>query len=321
MSISNGDAWEVLSPPRIQRVAVAAAEAFWTEENMGRAAPMPLPHGIPPTPEQVRLALAGPLAPPVWVAPRPPLDRPLELAAPPRSGTALVERMAAYPFAVTGKLFMRFPNGATYVGSAWVIGRRAVFTAGHCVFDAASGGWATNVLFQPQYADGTAAGKWAFTRPAALREWVRGGDLRFDLACGLVSDPVGDVTGQAGYAANDPSPPGVLTAIGYPAEPSSRFPFDGERMWRSVGEFDPTRDPAAGSTSDRVVGMFNAMTGGCSGGPWFRNGERGPVACGLNSHVRVNPPDEPPRMYSPYFGGAFLRLVKWLKDNGGEPNG
>jgi V8-like Glu-specific endopeptidase len=319
--MSKYDPLDVLSPavPK-SRSAATAALLFWTDEAMRQARPIPLPHGAVPSPGEVRVALTEPISPPVRVAPKPPAGRPLRLAEPPGPGTARVAEVQAYPYAVVGKLYMQFPNGSLAVGSAWVIGRRAILTAGHCVYDAGGGGWATNLLFQPQYAGGRSAGKWAVTLPAALREWVQRGDLRYDLACGVVNRVIGDVTGQAGYAANDPTPPGRITAVGYPAERSRRFPFDGEKMWRSVGAFDPTRDPAPGSTADRIVGMFNDMTGGCSGGPWFRDGEQGPVACGLNSHVRITPADNPPRMYSPYFGAAFLRLVKWLGENRGEPN-
>lgn len=317
--MSMHDPLDVVSPavPK-NRTAATAATLFWTEEKMRQARPIRLPRGGEPPPDEVRLALAEPITPPVRVAPKPPVGRKPRRAEPPLPGTARVSELDAYPYAVVGKLFMQFRTGPV-VGSAWVIGRRAILTAGHCVYDR-DGGWATNLLFQPRYADGTALGKWAVSLPAALREWVQGGDLRYDLACGVVNRVIGDATGQAGYAANDPTPPGVITAVGYPAERTRRFPFDGERMWRSVGEFDPTRDPAAGSTADRIVGMFNALTGGCSGGPWFRDGDQGPVACGLNSHVRVSPADVPPRMYSPYFGAAFLRLIQWLGDNRGEPN-
>lgn len=322
MAVSQFDAFGVVSPPLPSpRPKATSTLLFWTDEAMRRAKPIALPHGFTPPAEEVQLALAEPVTPPVRVAPTPPDGRAFRVAEPGRPGTARVDDLKAYPFAVVGKLFMRFPNGALSVGSAWVIGRRAILTAGHCLYDAGGGGWASSVLFQPQYADGTSAGKWAVSRPAALREWVSRGDLRFDLACGVLNKVVGDVTGVAGYVANNATPPGTLTAVGYPAEPTRRHQFDGEKMWRAVGEFDPTRDPAAGTTADRIVGMFNDLTGGCSGGPWFRGGEPGPVACGLNSHVRITPADNPPRMYSPYFGAAFLRLVGWLRDNRGEPNG
>jgi V8-like Glu-specific endopeptidase len=321
MSDLNSAALEVVSPPMPKsRTAATTTSLFWTDDAMRQAKPLPLPHGDEPPPEQVRLALAEPTAPPVRVAPKPPVGKSLTIAEPSEPGTTLVEQLTAYPYAVTGKLYMRFPNGAMAVGSAWVIGRRSIFTAGHCLFDANSGGWATNVLFQPQYRNGQSAGKWVVTLPAALREWVTRGDLRFDMACGVVNKVIGDKTGQAGYGANDPSAAGLITAVGYPAERTRRHPFNGEQMWQSVGRYDPTRDPAAGTTADRIVGMFNDLSGGCSGGPWFRPGDSGPVACGLNSHVRITPADVPPRMYSPYFGAGFLRLVKWLADNRGEPN-
>ncbi len=90
-----------------------------------------------------------------------------------------------------------------------------------------------------------------------------------------------------------------------------------------MGDYNDEEDPAAGTKTPRNYAMYSDLTGGCSGGPIFET-DASPVAVGLNSHVRLmsanGPAEQPPRMFSPYFGDAILRLVTWLKQNGGEPN-
>ncbi|MEZ4309014.1 MAG: trypsin-like peptidase domain-containing protein [Polyangiaceae bacterium] len=40
-------------------------------------------------------------------------------------------------------------NGATFVGTGWFAGPHTLITAGHCVYDAALGGWAREITVRP----------------------------------------------------------------------------------------------------------------------------------------------------------------------------
>ena len=213
---------------------------------------------------------------------------------------------------------MAFPGG-NFQGSAWVIGKRAILTAGHCVHD--SGGWASKIVFMPQYDNGPTVDSWTVTKMTSLKEWVDNENLDFDMAACILDRDISQVTGIAGYVVNQsPTAYGRITGAGYPAKAQDGFPFDGEEMWRSIGAL--ASDEMPGTTNDRNYGAFNDMSGGCSGGPWFTEGSN-PVACGLNSHIfsdtAGNPVDVPRQMRSPYFGKGLLRLIQWLKENGGEP--
>lgn len=305
------------------REAVREAENYWTPERIESAQPLPL--RTRPKSATIFGGRPGALSmpsgslvevPPIW-------PKPLQSPTPLRPAeTRRVDDLTAYPFAVVGKLRMSFPRGGGFVGSAWVIGRRAILTAGHCLYDARAGGCAAHVQFLPQYRQGVSLGVWTITRQTALREFVQKDDLRYDLAAAILDRDLGHLTGIAGYRVNPIMPQGTeLIGLGYPARPQDRFPFDGEHLWQSQGRL--VSDPAPGTTRERTLGATNDLSGGSSGGPWFAADSPG-VALGLNSHIHTdnagNPIDWPRQMRSPYFGAAFMRLVKWLQDNGGEPN-
>lgn len=306
--------YDLVESPLLAAPMLAAAQEYWTAERMEEIRPIPLRAVTRP----------GRSAPSVA-----PLDDGRTLTAlptppgvDPRSGvsnadTRTVPDVTVSPFCHVGKLRMTFAGG-DYQGSAWVIGKKAILTAGHCVYD---GGFATNVQFLPQLRDGTGPAPFSVVRMTTLREFAERDDLRFDIGAGILDRPIDAVTGVGGYVVNANPLTGKLIAVGYPAQPQDGFPFDGRDMWQSVGEV--ASDPAPGTTQDRTVGMFNDLSGGCSGGPWF-TADGPPLAVGLNSHIYTDsagrPVDVPRQMRSPYFGAAFLRILKWIRDNGGEPN-
>jgi V8-like Glu-specific endopeptidase len=214
------------------------------------------------------------------------------------TNTSKVTDRSVIPYAAVGKMFMRF-DGTNYVGSAWTIAERAVFTAGHCVFDRDGGGWADAVKFVPQYDAGAEPlGNWIATRLHALKGWTENRQFEYDLAVFEVDRPIRPETGSLGWMANYPPNQGPYTAIGYPAA----TPFDGQDMWQSVGAYIDGSNP---------IQMHNDMTGGCSGGPWevVENGDI--YTNGLNSFRYTS---NPRTMYSPHFGEGFLNLYNTVKD-------
>ncbi len=63
---------------------------------------------------------------------------------------------AKFPFTTIGKLNITFPNNKTFVGTGTMIDRFHVLTAGHVVYSAKDGGWASTIKFTPLL-DGTYA--------------------------------------------------------------------------------------------------------------------------------------------------------------------
>lgn len=290
---------------------------FWTHVRQVKATPLPLPAVTPEQHDDMLGEVKGRLTRRPVFAP-PPL-----LASSPVRQTNRVEDPSAPPFGGVLKMFMAFGGGLS-VGSAFVVGRRAVLTAGHCVYS--DGGWARNIQFIPRYTNGQKPlGTFNAVKTTTLREFTRlppGPRFVYDIAACVVDKDFPDELVPAAYAVDAIIPAGKLRSVGYPAERSAAYPFDGERMWTSVGDYHIEDDPGRGTTTPRVFAHFNDLTGGCSGGPIFAAGER-PVVVGLNSHVLLQPNggrEQPPRMFSPYFGGALNRLITWLAENGGKPN-
>lgn len=276
--------------------------AYWTDERLAKAEPLPLPT-LKGEPEGLTAAAGEPT---------------VELAKPPDDflegdsaacfRTSRVSNMNTWPYQVVGKMFMSFPNGGNYVGSAWTIYESSVFTAGHCVFDKNLGGWARNVAFYPRYNNGSTIGGWAARSLVSLVGWTRDRNFTYDLGAFITTRAIRPQTGSLGWIANSsPSLGSPFTAVGYPAQPIPGYNFDGRYMWQSVGNY-------LGGTS--ILKMCNNMTGGCSGGPWsiVYNGVNA-YGKGVNSHRYSSDPNS---MYSPAFGQGFLNITDWLKANGGN---
>jgi V8-like Glu-specific endopeptidase len=290
---------------------------FWTHVRQVKATPLPLPAVTPEQHEAMLREVKERLTRRPVFAPPP---------APASSSVRQTNRVTdptAYPFSGVLKMFMAFGGGLS-LGSAFVVGKRAVLTAGHCVYS--DGTWARNIQFVPRYADGQKPlGTFTAVKTTTLREFTTlppGPRFVYDIAACVVDKDFPDELVPAAYSVDALLAPGKLRSVGYPAERSAAFPFDGERMWTSVGDYHIEDDPGRGTTTPRVFAHFNDLTGGCSGGPIFGGGER-PVVVGLNSHVLLRPDgrrEQPPRMFSPYFGGAVNRLIAWLAENGGKPN-
>lgn len=214
--------------------------------------------------------------------------------------TKRVANVNQYPYSAVGKLLMQFPNGS-FVGSAWVIGHKTIFTAAHCLYGAPNDlGWADSVVFVPSY-DGDATGleRWTVVDSAVHPNYAAGG-LEWDFGVSILDRPISPKTGYLGYDTTRPS--GNATGLGYPAQIRT-FPFDGKYMWQSEGRLLPLEFG--------FQPMCSHLTGGSSGGPMI-DGED--IAIGLNSNV-----DVPHRniMYSPVFDSDFLQMVQWAIDKGG----
>lgn len=275
------------------------AVKYWTKTRMAQATPIPLRSA----PLSLLTKIAEKDGRSRVVRPVPPKSQ--RLAA----QTDEVTDMTQLPFSYVGKLFMREGNN-NYVGTAWVIGDRAIFSAAHCMFDD-NGTFFDDVVFQPQYRNGNSIGSFAVIQSSVDERYTDFGNdhLNYDFGIGILDRSIGHLTGIAGYALYPTSQIArgqVVTGIGYPAE----RPFDGTKMFKSKGEI--VRDSGEGTTAARFIGAENDMTGGCSGGVWVDEHD---IAVGLNSFVFVG--EDPPIMHSPYFGDGFENLIEWAKENGG----
>ncbi|MGN6543913.1 MAG: trypsin-like serine peptidase [Aureliella sp.] len=299
--MKDNDKFAVVEAPYALTDAEARdVEAYWTEERIRSAEPLPLPtiEGEPPV-----TAVAGGAREPVVHDEVAPQRETLPTEAAPCFVTIRAANINVSPFAYVGKLYMTF-GGSNYVGSAQCICKYSILTAGHCVYDRAKG-WATNVVFKGRFSNGSQAGTWAIQRLAAPKGWTDSQDHAYDLGVGISTGNIQSVMGSAGWLANGPANQGNIKSIGYPAQPISGYNFDGKYMWQCDGRY------LSGTT---ILKMCNNMTGGCSGGMWdvIYNGQH--RVNGVNSHRYTSDPNS---LYSPYFGQGFLNLIDWLRQNSG----
>jgi len=200
--------------------------------------------------------------------------------------------------APVGKVFFDSPEGSM-VCSGTVIkdvnhpGRsNLVWTAGHCVHAGRNGGWYRNIAFVPAYNDlGQSAsglssasnsqiapyGQWWADWASTSSQWIHGGSetggagAAYDYAILHVKPERGSKSLEETVGAAldvDFSAPSATTvaemgAWGYPAAP----PYNGLKMFKCVDR------PGRLSLSASLPTMYRigcTMTGGSSGGGWFR---------------------------------------------------
>ncbi|CAM5367083.1 trypsin-like serine peptidase [Streptomyces griseomycini] len=200
--------------------------------------------------------------------------------------------------APVGKVFFDSPEGPS-VCSGTVIkdvnhpGKsNLVWTAGHCVHAGGSGGWYRNIVFVPAYNDlgkseadlGNASaseiapyGNWWADWASTSNGWIQGGSetggdgAAYDYAVLHVKPEQGakslEETVGAALDVDFSAPPvaeaGAMGAWGYPAAP----PYNGLQMFKCVDA------PGRFSLSPSLPTMYRigcTMTGGSSGGGWFR---------------------------------------------------
>jgi V8-like Glu-specific endopeptidase len=217
--------------------------------------------------------------------------------------------------APVGKVFFDTPDGPA-VCSGTVVkdvnhpGKsNLVWTAGHCVHAGQSGGWYRNIVFVPAYNDlgkseaqlGNATateiapyGNWWADWVSTSNEWIQGGSdtggagAAYDYAVLHVKPEAGaksleETTGALDVDFSAPSASEVATmgAWGYPAAP----PYNGQQMFKCLDR------PGRLALSPALPTMYRigcTMTGGSSGGGWFRvmNGETT-----LVSNTSIGPQD------------------------------
>lgn len=196
-------------------------------------------------------------------------------------------------------LRITFPTGAVYRGTGFLIGPRAVATAGHCVYLHGQGGWASKVEVIPG-ADGPSRpfGSAESSQFRSVGGWVN--DRRPESDYGCVVLPPGSFgghnLGSFGIGALDTqellAKPAVV--VNYPGDKPFAELWGTARKLKSVGP--------------KILLYTHGTTGGSSGGPVYitRNGSRTVVgihnygASTGNSATRITQP-------------VAQRLIAWSK--------
>jgi V8-like Glu-specific endopeptidase len=151
-----------------------------------------------------------------------------------------ITNTVAVPWRRICALRITFPTGATYRGTGFLIGPRAVATAGHCVYLHGQGGWARQVEVIPG-CNGMSRpyGQVASTSFRSVNGWVSGRKPESDYGCVVLPAGAfgGRNLGSFGFAAF-PAPtllakPAVLA--GYPGDKPFAELWGMSRLIKGVG--------------------------------------------------------------------------------------
>jgi V8-like Glu-specific endopeptidase len=196
-------------------------------------------------------------------------------------------------------LRITFPSGSTFRGTGFLIGPRAVATAGHCVYLHNQGGWARRVEVIPG-CNGTSRpyGQVESTQFRSVGGWVNGRKPESDYGCIILPPGAfgGRNLGSFGFAAFESTTLVAQPAVvaGYPGDKPFAELWGMSRVFKAV-------------TSQTLAYDIDTM-GGQSGAPVYimRNGQRYVVgihnygAATGNSATRVTQP-------------VYQRLLGWSK--------
>ena len=202
-----------------------------------------------------------------------------------------------------GKVFFT-RGGLNYVCSASIVnseGKSLIWTAGHCLSDYQV--WSYNVSFVPSYSNGWRPyGTWYARSLTTTSAWFYNRSFADDVGAATMNRNFGyqiaDYLGAQGIMWNQTANYSA-SAFGYPAA----SPYNGAYLVQANGS---TYNPGNGT-----IYMYSGLTGGSSGGPWFRNfnGSWGYVN-GHNDFIYTGSPEW---MYSPYYGGQVAGLYNAVR--------
>lgn len=174
----------------------------------------------------------------------------------------------SYPWNTTYKLLMRF--GSNYrVCSAASASSFHLISAGHCIYNHALGGWASEVwawaaqtdVVEPRYVEDYPYGVSKVTLNTTYTAWINSADFNWDFAFLTLDRRMGDHTGWMG---RETSCGGSLNFNGYPTE-------DPYIPWQNAYFQYPGYD--AGNVTycnGNRIGLSAYIYGGHSGGPEWR---------------------------------------------------
>jgi V8-like Glu-specific endopeptidase len=220
---------------------------------------------------------------------------------------------SSFPWRTVGRV--RTDSGAC---TGCTIGPRLVLTASHCI-NWLSGGGAGWVKFSPAYYNGN--GPWGEFYATRVIYWnkAEGGlsdfETAFDYVVLVMNDFVGSRVGYPGYRSYSDAWNGddVWQHMGYPGDLTStqRPAFVGDCSISS------TNSQSTSGQAGYVMGHFNDITGGHSGGPvwgWWA-GEDWPRVVGVQS-AEANTPAYNTSGDNEFGGGpALSALISYARSN------
>ena len=157
-----------------------------------------------------------------------------------------------------------YPNGAQ-TGTGFMVGPSTVATAGHLVYNAGFGGYATSVVATPTYNAGAAPYGSARAVTLVTNEgWTVENDYGYDWAVITLNSNIGDSTGwlSVRYQTSTYNGTTGVDVLGYPGvdENGNIIQPASQRLYRSTGSITTTK-------TRQLVSNNTNTSDGMSGGP------------------------------------------------------
>ncbi len=178
------------------------------------------------------------------------------------------------PFRQICALRIKARTGAMFVGTGWLIGARALATAGHCVYMQQEGGWAEFIEVIPaKFGSDAPIGRFRATRFRAVDGWIDRQSRDFDYGVILLDDgKPGDQVGW--FTVADESDRDLMhtqaNISGYPADKdNANFQYFHAR-------------PLASVTPTRLIYDVDTF-GGQSGSPVWQHTDTGFAGIGIHT--------------------------------------
>lgn len=226
---------------------------------------------------------------------------------------------AGYPYTSIVEIQATFPDGKTFVGSGAMVDSFHVLSAGHMVYDAGHGGWATKVTAIPEL-NGTSQpfGSAQMTYERTYNGWVTYSKAHpgstapgdYDISLITLNKTIGNSTGWMSFGYNNNNATfasgNIFNTAGYPAAGG----YNGTKMQFSSGAI-------AGLSSDGSAIQYyqsNITTyGGQSGSPlWSYNASTGTrVIYGV--HVGGSGTSTSLNFATRITQSIYTDLVNWMK--------
>lgn len=160
------------------------------------------------------------------------------------------------PYRFICDMLMKFPNGKTFIGTAWLMSNSAAVTSAHCLYSKENGGYATEVTLWPGRKGSTMPfGSVKGSKVNVTQNWIDKGGIIYDYGVIQLKEPIGKQVGYFGYKytkGTSINGTGVKVA-GYPGEGDHKqYTAPGKIISSSVSVLNYNIDTTSGQSGSPV---------------------------------------------------------------------